>query len=139
MPVWKPTPAEKRTIREYAAHAARTSIHNITLEAGERTKLADAGYDTSINVLLVDPTEDWEESDLYTHVVWSTVIREGVPLTEDGRAVTDWYVYAVRDFGSYPKGELLINVQTYVETVDGTPCLVKLTGTATAPVYGSDL
>lgn len=131
MKVWKPTIHEKRAIRTVAATSENRLGSTVHIEIGERYPLTRAG-DPSINVLLVGGVED---SDLNQPVSWTELDR-GVPLDSNGAAVVDFYVYE-KLVGDH--GDLLTNVQAHVETVDGKPRLVKITGTGMPAVAGDTL
>ena len=122
--LWKPTTTEKKNIRAYAAKFEKLRPAQIIIEAGERVSLVTGN--TSFNVLLIDQTPDWDESDLHDTHGWTDTLTRGIPLTEDGRAVTDYYVYE-KVWNDH--GDLLTNVQTHVAMLNGKPTLWKLTGT----------
>jgi hypothetical protein len=93
----KPNRAELAIIRACATAATRKQgrrLHRI--EIGRRFPLDTANHpaaDASTNVLLVDSTEHWEESDLFDLASWDD-FRKGVPAAEGGRAVVDFYCYS---------------------------------------------
>lgn len=97
----KPTREEIAIVRAACRQAARPArVHRV--EPGIRCPFADGiDHAPSMNILQIDPTPDWEESDLYTMAEWSD-FRKGVP-SDDGRAVVDFYVYS--------RDELETNVQ----------------------------
>lgn len=119
---WKPTAAEKRAIRAYAAKHERRKPGGIVLEIGERSD----GVTHSSNLLTFGPDMDagFEASDLSQPLPWSS-LDLGVE-TINGRAVVDFYVYEKR-IGE--PGELLSNVQAHVELIQYAPRLVSITGT----------
>lgn len=128
---WTISAADRRAIRAYAARAERLQPRQIDLDMGERYNLADPSR-SSCNVYRVDETADWEESDLRDFWKFSDV--KTIPLTRDGRALVDIYVYKNdRD------RELLTNVQAYVETVDGKPVMVKLAGTGSRSIGRAEI
>lgn len=128
---WTISAADRRAIRAYAARAERLQPRQIDLDIGERYNLADPSR-SSCNVYRVDETPDWEESDLRDFWKFSDV--KTIPLTRDGRALVDIYVYKNdRD------RELLTNVQAYVETVDGKPVMVKLAGTGSRSIGRAEI
>ena len=139
--LWFPTPAEKRAIRTVAAMSENRKGSTVHIEIGERYALTRADnvpwQDTiSINLLsFPGEKEGLDNSDLHQTVGWSE-LSHGVPLTSDGRAVVDFYVYE-KLVGDH--GDLLTNVQAHVETVNGKPKLVKITGTGMPAVAGDTL
>lgn len=98
--IWKPTQAECDLIRSAARRAA-----------SGMTKLEPAircgdSVEDSMNIARVTHNEDWEGSELADFGTWA-LFRKGVPLTEDGRAVVDFYVQG--------RHELLTNVVAYYQ------------------------
>jgi hypothetical protein len=87
--VWKPTAEECTQIR---AFAKREVSGMKRLEGGSRHNMHDSSVPTSLNIALVAKKENWEDTDLSDFVPWAT-FRKGVELTEDGRAIIDFYVY----------------------------------------------
>lgn len=118
---WKPTAAEKKAIRGFAARSERRKPMQLHIEIGGRWN----GEIENTNVLLVDSTEHWEKSDLNQTWPWSD-LSYGIDLTPNGLALVDFYVYE-KEFGDH--GELLTNVQAHVALHDGKPVLWKITGT----------
>lgn len=138
MSQWKITPAERRAIRAFAARSEKLKPRQIKLSVGERYNIDDAKKHLdetrrSTNIYLVTDHPDWDDTDLYE--TWDFFAKIGsIPLTREGRALVDFYVYKNdRD------EELLTNVQAYVETVDGKPKLVKLSGTGVRSIGRSDI
>lgn len=129
MSVWRITPEDRRAIRAYAAQVEKRRPGQITIEAATRVSTIFEGSKTSMNIYRVDQTADWSESDL--HDKWAFSDVKTVALTDDGRALVDLYVY---EKVPGDVGELLTNVQAYVETVDGKPKLVKLSATGARSV-----
>jgi hypothetical protein len=127
---WKPSAAERRAIRVYAAKSENLAPKQIILDVGQRYSLKDGTQ--SFNVLLVDSTPDWEESDL--HDLCSFTSLNKVRLNADGCAVVDFYVYR-----NNRDSELLTNVQAHVEHVDGKPHIVRLTGTGSKTISGKSV
>lgn len=86
-----PTAEEASIVRKAATEWAKAANEPgpYRVEVGER--YADDVWAGSINVLQVDKTRDWEESDLRDVHPWSDFLK-GVP-TDDGRAIVDFYVY----------------------------------------------
>ena len=122
---WKPTAIEKKAISGFAARSEKRKPTRLHIRIGERYSLKDGAANAATNVLLIDSTPDWEESDLSQTWPWSD-LNHGVDLTGDGRAQVDFYVYE-RGFDDY--GDLLTNVQAHVALRDGKPVLWKITGT----------
>lgn len=86
----KPTKEELAIIRQAAKVACQKEGYSLKrIEIGMRygSEIEDA----SINILMIDETKDWEESDLFTTVEWKD-FKKGIP-TDDGRAVVDFYLY----------------------------------------------
>lgn len=112
---WKPNMGDRNTIRAYAERAAHPA-RNIEMEPGIRFALSDHER-CGTNVLLVDlpygtgETDDWEDSDLFSHSTWAELVNMGVPLTDDGRAEVDIYVYGTDDDGY----GLQTNIQLIIE------------------------
>jgi hypothetical protein len=125
--IWKPTAKEKDRIRDFAARSEKRAPSSLHIEIGERYNTTTGGpYKSSTNVMLVDSTPDWEESDLHDTHPWGD-LKHGIELTLDGRAQVDFYVYE-KLFNDH--GDLLTNVQAHVAIKNGTtPVLWKVTGT----------
>lgn len=88
----RPTKAEQNLIRAMAREAARMCGERrpvVAVEPGIRTN----GDHESMNVLLVDASPDWSESDLFSHGSWADFVA-GVP-SPDGRAEVDFYVSTI--------------------------------------------
>lgn len=87
--------SDKATLVAVASAEARKqgAAGRITLEAGKRYSTLFEALPPSVNVLLVDGTPDWEDSDLADHVPLAVLAKEGIPATANGRAVVDFYVY----------------------------------------------
>lgn len=132
---WKPTADEKRAVRAYAAKAEGLKPGQIAIQLGERYSLTSGKR--SENILLISDDPKWNDTDLHDNGhAWADHCKWGIELTEDGRALVDLYIYE-KLFDDH--GDLMSNVQCHVETVDGKPRLVKLTGTLTPPVEGEAL
>jgi hypothetical protein len=100
---WKPTPEECKLIRKSAENYARKRVK---LEVGTRYNVNDSTVPESSNLYLV--TQDrkgWNDTDLADTISWSDFKKNGVPLTLQGEALVDFYVYSL---GS--DGELETNV-----------------------------
>ena len=112
------------------AKIERLTPRQVDLDIGERVRLDMPRRST--NIYLVDETPDWEESDL--HDLWRMSEIKSIPLTREGRALVDIYVYRNNE-----DRELLTNVQAYIETVDDKPTLVKLSGTGARSISRSEI
>lgn len=88
--VWKPTAEECKRIRDFTKQEVRGLTR---MEGGTRINLQDGEIEQSLNIALVAKTEDWQDTDLNDFVSWAG-FRTGVELTEDGRAVIDFYCYS---------------------------------------------
>lgn len=135
---WKPTADEKRAIRAFAAASEGRPPRALHIEIGER--IGEGGnFDTSFNILILtrgDTTRDaFGTTDLNQPLPWS-FLDDGIELTEDGKALVDFYVYE-KLFDDH--GDLLTNVQAHVETVEGNPRLVKISGTGALDATGDVL
>ncbi len=65
---------------------------NAEAHPGIRYNMDDADKPMSVNIALVSDHEDWDDTDLHKHGDWDDVFS--VPLSEDGRAIIDLYVYS---------------------------------------------
>lgn len=88
--VWKPSAEECKKIRDYAKREVRGLTR---MEGGSRDNTRDHSVETSLNIARVAKTADWEDTDLNDFVDWAT-FRKGVELTDDGRAIIDFYCYS---------------------------------------------
>jgi hypothetical protein len=131
---WKANAEERRAIRAVAATGEKRKPGSITIEIGLRYPLTGDGT-VSENILLVDPTGDIDNTDLHDTRPFSD-LDGGVPLSSDGKAIVDFYVYE-KAFNDH--GYLLTNVQAYVEMIEGKPRLKKITGTGIKDVSGETL
>lgn len=103
------TPADIRTIRAEVEKIARrySRSRRFKIEIGERHNVEqDRG--TSINILAVTDDPDWDDTDLYTTRDWAE-IRKAIPVTEDGRAILDFYIY------EFDGGDLVCNAQAEID------------------------
>lgn len=105
--IYKPTQAEADIIKRCAAREAELRVTQVRLEPGIRC--GESGAQPSMNIALVSNDPDWNDTDLFDHGRWAD-FRAGVPLTDDGRGIFDFYLYS-RD----PDSDLLGNVSAYVE------------------------
>jgi hypothetical protein len=92
--IWKPSEAQCKVIKAAAALEAGIKVDQIKLEPGMRLNRQDDSVESSINIALVTKETDgsWGDTDLDDRVEWRT-FRKGVPLTDDGRAIVDFYIH----------------------------------------------
>jgi hypothetical protein len=121
---WKISAADRKVIRSYAAKAARRRPGQIIIEVGERFCLDEGPWVCSFNILMIDKTEDWDDSDL--NQTWRFSEVKEIELTPDGKALVDFYIYE-REFDDH--GDLNTNVQAHVKLIDGKPRIWKMTDT----------
>lgn len=108
---FRPTPAEKKIIRECASRASRAagcSTH-VALMVAERIRIGGSIDKRHINVRLISADPDWNDTDLFDTLPWGRFAGV-VELTEDGRGLFDFYVYE-----HTTSGELATNVQAHIE------------------------
>lgn len=117
--LYKPNAEEKRIIRRCAEKSA--GFKRVEINPSTKRHLDDLSKPEHMNILFVtNEPKGWNDTDLADNCFsWGDFLR-GVEMTEDGRAIIDFYVY---DMGRYP--ELQTNVTIYVEggrlvRVDGT-------------------
>ena len=125
MNIWKPKASDLKSIRAYAAKSEWLKPNALIIEAAFREN-TDTGQ-TDLNVLALG---GFEQTDLSDFLPWSSFRGYPVKLTDDGKAEVDFYVKK-RPGPWESEGELLTNVQAHVETIDGKPRLVRITGTGT--------
>lgn len=90
MAKWKPTAAEVKAIKAAAAREGSMGVSAVILEPGYRRNLKeDRPYTLNIALVSDDPT--WDDTDLDSYGEWKD-FRSGVELTEDGRAIVDFYI-----------------------------------------------
>lgn len=116
--VWKPTQEECDLIRKAASLESSPSatLSQITLDAGYRQSLDSDSEDSpvSFNIARVTKRDDdtWADTGLCDFASWAH-FRKGVELTEDGRAIVDFYIRP-RTSALEPKlGGLLGNIVVY--------------------------
>lgn len=90
MLTWKPTRDEKKLIRECAARETGMRAGSLSVEPGYRYNLNTGRIAMNIATISDDP--DWDDTDTIGVGRW-TDFAAGVPLTDDGRAVVDFYLY----------------------------------------------
>lgn len=90
--IWKPTQAQCDLIRRAAAReAGATSRFSLKLEPGRRWNIDTKTGPIEMNIALISDHPNWDDTDLYDLGSWKD-FRAGVPLTEDGRAIVDFYI-----------------------------------------------
>lgn len=117
---WKPSSADRKTIRNFAARECGKRPGALSLRIGWRYNIDDASIEPSPNIARVSVMPDWDDTDLHDMWDWDQFIKRGIELTEDGRATIDFYC-STRGW----EGQLESNVQAYIE--DGK--LVAMEGT----------
>jgi hypothetical protein len=105
---FKPTSAEKKTIRALANTVAGRSV--TTMRATLRHNVNDNSIEPNINIARVTRLpEGWSDTDVTDSNGWD-VFADGFYLTDDGRGVVDFYVYETSG-----DRELRTNIQVHVE------------------------
>lgn len=108
--IWKPSTKECFQIRE----AARKEVgrKRVTIEVGERVSLTNCDKEHNINIARVTELtgDSWSDTDLWSPVDWSEFVK-GVELSDDGRAIIDFYVREPNTKDDI--GELLSNIVVY--------------------------
>jgi len=148
MRLWKPTPEECRTLRYCAERSA--GARNVIMRPGSRYytgKDADHIARTidlanrpggAFNLLFITkeeaPDQIPDDTDLDDNCAGFAEFRKGVLLTEDGRALVDFYVYSRKGVGRDYDEELETNVQAHVE--NGR--MVRVTGTGDGIMWKAD-
>lgn len=94
--VWKPTAREVELIKRAAAREGSMSLGRVLLEPGIRINLVDDSKNIDVpggayNIALITDDPDWNDTDLADFGSWVD-FRKGVTLTEDGRAIVDFYI-----------------------------------------------
>lgn len=111
MNIWKPTQAEATAIRAAAARECGLNINAVVLQPGRRWNTESDGMDSDINIARITKHSDWgRDTDLDDYDTWSS-FRSGVRLTDEGRAIVDFYVAMRND----PHNELQGNVVVHYE------------------------
>jgi hypothetical protein len=109
--VWKPSTKECQQIREAARK--EVGLKRVTVEVGERVNIKVQGVENNINIARVTrlaDLDDWSDTDLWSPVEWSEFTK-GVELSDDGRAIIDFYVREPNTKDDI--GELLSNIVVY--------------------------
>lgn len=101
MAKWVPTKREVELIKLAASQESgpHVKVGALALEPGVRCNLEDEARNTAawaiqaypINVALFTDDENWDDTDLDQYGTWDQ-FRQGVALTEDGRAMVDFYI-----------------------------------------------
>ena len=108
--IWKPTQAQCDLIKRAAAKEGNVPLKAVLLEPGLRWNTDDGSKPQSINIALVSDEAEWGDTDLADMGYWEA-FRKGVELTEDGRAIVDFYIRKRGDEWA----ELYGNVTAYYE------------------------
>lgn len=90
MLTWKPTRDETQLIRECAARETGLRAGSLSIEPGYRRNV-DTGC-SAMNVAAISDDPDWDDTDTIGVGRW-TDFAAGVPLTNNGRAIVDFYLY----------------------------------------------
>ncbi|WP_338924506.1 hypothetical protein V0M98_33365 (plasmid) [Pseudomonas silesiensis] len=92
--IWKPTQDQCWRIKFAAAQEAGLRVNQIKLQPGVRLNMQDHSVESSINIARVTrhTNGSWEDTDLDDRIEWRA-FKKGVPLTEDGRAIVDFYIH----------------------------------------------
>lgn len=95
MPLWIPSRDDIVLIKHYASVETGLAAGRLILEPGSRFNIHEPHtIDANINLMLVSKqsAEDcWDDTDLEAPKTLDT-FKSGVTLTDDGRAVIDFYV-----------------------------------------------
>ena len=118
MSIWKPTAEEVKLIRAAASREAGTS--RIKLEPGIRLNTdAVDDFPQSFNIALVSNDPDWNDTDLADMTDWK-FFRKGVTLTDDGRAIVDFYIYSLGDYGELESNIIIYYSEGRLTSIVGT-------------------
>lgn len=97
--IWKPTKAECEIIKRAAIQQAEVKVSAVMLQPGIRYNMVAGSHENphSMNIALVTALTDgtWEDTDLADHGEWMD-FKRGVQLTDDGKAIVDFYIYSRR-------------------------------------------
>lgn len=124
--IWKPTAAECQRIKEAAAKESVPSltVGAVLLEPGTRYNTTPGheapNYD-GLNIALLSDDPGFEDTDLNDYGDWAD-FRKGVRLTDDGRAIVDFYIRRRFD----DSGELHGNITVFyadgaIQRIKGYP------------------
>lgn len=89
------TKTDLKEIRDFCKEV--TGYGNVAIEMGIRCSCDTGSMVENCNIRLVDPTEDWEESDLLGMMNWSDVRGHDFELTPEGAGISDLYLYHAHD------------------------------------------
>ena len=96
MPFWIPSREDIALIKQAASTETGLAAGRLILEPGRRCNIMFDGVDSNINIALVtrqlDADEDWPEDTDLECPEDLTVFKRGVTLTDDGKAIIDFYV-----------------------------------------------
>lgn len=115
--IWKPTQAECDLIKRAASLESepKVSVGALRLEPGIRYNLNEGPYLQTINIAALSSGKAMEETDLADFGTWAE-FRAGVKLTEDGRAIVDFYIVPRSEAMAQRTGERLLgNVVVFYE------------------------
>ena len=92
--LWRPSKAQCKVIKFAAAREVDIKVNQIKLCPGVRLNLKDESVESSINIARVtrQTNGEWGDTDLEDRIDWTT-FKKGVPLTDDGRAIVDFYIH----------------------------------------------
>jgi len=96
MPFWIPTREDITLIKQAASTETGLTVGRLILEPGRRCNIMFDGVDSNINIALVtrqhDADEEWHEDTDLECPEDLTEFKRGVTLTDDGKAIVDFYV-----------------------------------------------
>lgn len=113
--MWKPTKNQIDLIKAAAARESRVAQSAVLLEPGIRGNTKDASRNVDIpggqyNIALISDDPNFNDTDLSDYGDWAE-FRKGVVLTDDGKAIVDFYIRRRFD----PYSDLHGNVTVYYE------------------------
>ena len=99
--IWIPTQEQCDLIKAAASREAGLRLSRVLLEPGiryntdnpERNNAARNIEKGAFNIALISDDPEWNDTDLADNGDWK-YFRRGVALTEDGRAIVDFYIRA---------------------------------------------
>lgn len=114
MTIWKPTQAECDLIKQAAVLESlpRATPGQIKLEPGIRYNLSSKTAPECFNIARVSDLPDWGDTDLVDRIDWKH-FRNGVPLSEAGVAIVDFYIQSRTDAIAEKLDYLLGNVVVF--------------------------
>ncbi|MBD8089097.1 hypothetical protein IFT48_03815 [Pseudomonas fluorescens] len=113
MSIWKPTQAQCDLIKQAAVleSCPNAMLGQIKLEPGIRYNTSSQTAPECFNIARVSTLPDWADTDLVDRIDWK-VFRKGVPLTEEGVAIVDFYIHsrtdAIADKLDYLLGNIVV-------------------------------